>query len=449
MIGVAPTARAARQLRDTAAIPAETMHTLLLRLTRAGGFPARTVLVLDEASMAPTRLTARLFDLAEQAALKVIAVGDPGQLGSVEAGGWLTAITDKQPQATLATAIRQHDAAERDALQALHDGDPDAYLQHKRPHVTVHNREIDAIQVLVDQWRHARALHGPAHVAMIVRDNYTRELANRAARTHLKATGQLSADGVDIGGREYASGDRIIARRNDRHRDIDNGTLGTIIAIHACSRAMIIKTDTGHPRPIDFAYADEHLEHAYALTGHGAQGATFQWAGVIGRPGEFTREWAYTALSRARTHTTLHLIAEAHQRERERDEYAPPSPGRALAEIWDSLRLAMRSTETEVPASIHGLESPAAEPPTTRLTISDGGPSAPDRSGRGLCGAAAQAGSSLAFSDQPAASLDPGTPGSTATTGFANLPKPTLSQLKGLRQLRRLSNEQQGPSLRL
>ena len=47
-------------------------------------------------------------------------------------------------------------------------------------------------------------------------------------------------------------------------------------------------------------YIIQHVGHAYALTGHGAQGATATWAGVIGRPEEFTREWGYTAVSRPR-----------------------------------------------------------------------------------------------------------------------------------------------------
>jgi conjugative relaxase-like TrwC/TraI family protein len=130
VLGAAPTGRAARQLRDCADIPAETMHTLLLHLAGSGRLSPRTVLVLDEAGMAPTRLTARLLAAAEDAGTKVIALGDPGQLGSVQAGGWLPALTT-EGQPTLRQAVRQQNAPEREALQALHDGDPDAYLEHK------------------------------------------------------------------------------------------------------------------------------------------------------------------------------------------------------------------------------------------------------------------------------------------------------------------------------
>jgi hypothetical protein len=234
----------------------------------------------------------------------------------------------------------------------------------------VHEREVDAIDTLVDQWHHARARHGPTQAAMIARDNYTRELTNRAARGRLQRARELPADGVTIGGRGYVQGDRVIARRNDRHHELDNGTLGTIVTIDAMTGSMIIETDSGQPRALDAGYAAQHLEHAYALTAHGAQGGTFKWAGVIGRPAEFTREWAYTALSRARSQTTIHLIAEPHERERARDQYAPPEPSRAVSRLVDALRKSMCRSEHERLALMHAGETGPfrPEPSSSRLT---------------------------------------------------------------------------------
>jgi hypothetical protein len=110
---------------------------------------------------------------------------------------------------------------------------------------------------------------------------------------------------------------------------------------------MLLHTDSGELRTLDADYVAHHLQHAYALTAHGAQGGTFQWVGVIGRPGEFTREWAYTALSRARHQTIIHLIAEPSERELEREEYAPALPRRDRADARDSLANAMKKTELE------------------------------------------------------------------------------------------------------
>jgi hypothetical protein len=162
VIGTAPTARATRQLRESAGIPATTMHSLLHEVDEAGGIADRTVLLIDEAEMAPTRLTAALLTHAERAGAKVIAVGDPGQLQSVPAGGWLGALAAQQPYLALREVIRQHDPAERAALAGLHDGHPERYLAHKHDDITVHAHEHDGAQALVEQWVIARAAHsGP------------------------------------------------------------------------------------------------------------------------------------------------------------------------------------------------------------------------------------------------------------------------------------------------
>jgi ATP-dependent exoDNAse (exonuclease V) alpha subunit len=60
---------------------------------------------------------------------------------------------------------------------------------------------------------------------MIARDNAARELLNDGARQLLVRDRALAGEGVTIADREFRVGDRVIARRNDRHRDIDNGTL--------------------------------------------------------------------------------------------------------------------------------------------------------------------------------------------------------------------------------
>lgn len=187
-----------------------------------------------------------------------------------------------------------------------------------------------------------RAEHGPTAVVMIARDNTTREQLNTTARARLLADGLLAGDGVRIGGRDWAVGDRVIARRNDRRIDIDNGTTATITNLATDGGGVVLRTDAGQERVLDRAYVSEHLEHAYAITGHSSQGATVEAALIVGRPEEFTREWAYTVLSRARGETTLHLIADHGPVVAERSEYAPPPPAREPADMLDALARAMR-----------------------------------------------------------------------------------------------------------
>ena len=126
VIGTAPTARAARQLREVAGIQAGTMHALVAEMQRTGGLGPRTVVVLDEAGMAPTRQSAQLLAYAELAGAKVIAIGDPGQLGSVEAGGWLAALTRRELGPALTQVMRQRNRQEQQVSRIGLHGDLDA-----------------------------------------------------------------------------------------------------------------------------------------------------------------------------------------------------------------------------------------------------------------------------------------------------------------------------------
>lgn len=305
MIGAAPTARTARELRDVAGISAATLHALFAQLDRRGGLPSGTVLLLDEAAMAPTRLCARLFARAEQAQVKIVAVGDAGQLPSVQAGEWLAALSRHEPGPQLRQVLRQQDPAERDALAAPHDGDAETYLAHKASAITIHATQTDAIAAVVEQW----AEHA-ADAVMIARENATREQLNHAARERLKADKLLPERGLELGGRQWAVGDRVIARRNHRRFDVDNGTIATITALTPDQQQVTIRTAAGEQRTVDLRYLQDHVEHAYAITAHSSQGATVQQAIVVGRSEDFTREWAYTALSRARGQTAIHIVSD-------------------------------------------------------------------------------------------------------------------------------------------
>ncbi len=149
---------------------------------------------------------------------------------------------------------------------------------------------------------------GAESIALITKDNIRRQRLNQAIRHDLTGRGVL-VEHVTIGTRagqplDWAIGDRVIARKNDRGYDLDNGTRGTVTAI--TDTHLTFRDDHGGEREVDAAYVSDHLDHAYALTGHGTQGATLEWAGVIGLPTDFSREWAYTALTRSKepTHST-------------------------------------------------------------------------------------------------------------------------------------------------
>src|SRR5512132_865402 len=139
VIGVAPTGRAVRELAEEAGVAAWTLDRALLDLEQGDELPERTVVLLDEAGMAATRSTERLLAAAQRAGAKVIAIGDSGQLASVQAGGWMRAVD------------------ERLALAPLHDGRPGPYLRWAQEHdrVAVHTTDDDgaAHAAALEDWK--------------------------------------------------------------------------------------------------------------------------------------------------------------------------------------------------------------------------------------------------------------------------------------------------------
>ncbi|MGA2321552.1 MAG: MobF family relaxase [Solirubrobacteraceae bacterium] len=321
VLGVAPTGRAARELTEEAGVPARTLDRLLIDIEQLGdGLPQGCVLILDEAGMAATRSSSRVLQAVEHAGAKMIAIGDPGQLASVQAGGWLGAVGRELGVLRLTEVMRQRDAVERRALGALHDRAPRYYLDwaEQAGRIRTFSDPAGACEQALSEWARAAATVGPAQVVMIARDNDTREQLNRGARDLQRSLGALGKE-RSYGPVAVAVGDRVICRRNDRLIDVDNGMRGTVRHLEA--DRVVIDTDSGLVRELPAGYVAEHLEHAYSLTGHGMQGGTVERALVVASPRDLTAGWSYTALSRARGQTRL-LIYD-HRPAAERSEFAP------------------------------------------------------------------------------------------------------------------------------
>jgi hypothetical protein len=325
VLGVAPTGRAVRELVDEARIPSRTLTSAVLRIVNGLELPTGCVVVLDEAGMAGTRETAVLLQAAARAGAKLVAIGDPGQLHSVQAGGWMRAVGRRVGTLKLSEVMRQRDHGERRALGLLHEGVPGGWLSWAREHDRVELGGHGASpERAVQEWAGAVAEYGLGRAVLIARSNDTRAALNKAAREVGRGRGGLGEQ-RDYGPVTVAVGDRVICRRNDRDVDVDNGTRGTVRAVHRAK--IVIETDARTVPELPAAYVAEHVEHAYALTGHGMQGATVEWAGVVAVPHELTRGWSYTALSRARARTRLFVQGEgeawAHHELARCDEHAP------------------------------------------------------------------------------------------------------------------------------
>jgi conjugative relaxase-like TrwC/TraI family protein len=346
VVGVAPTGRAVRELSERG-VAARTLERLLIDIEQLGHeLPARCVLIFDEAGMAPTRSSGRLFEIAQRAGAKVIAIGDPAQLASVQAGGWLGFLSRRLGSLRLSEVMRQRDSSERRALAALRDGRPERYIEwaRTRGRIATFSESERAFAQALEEWSEATRSVGRTRAVMIARDNDTRERFNDAARELLRALGLLGEE-HDYGPVSIAVGDRVICRRNDSLLDLDNGTRGSVR--HADEYRVVIETDSYLVRELPAGYVAEHVEHAYALTGHGMQGATVEQAVVLASPRELTAGWSYTALSRARGTTRLLIREDRHAHDR--SELAPGerSPAAQPTALLERVAQRMRERDSE------------------------------------------------------------------------------------------------------
>jgi hypothetical protein len=147
--------------------------------------------------------------------------------------------------------------------------------------------------------------------------------------------GRLGNNACVIPGHEFRVGDRVLCRHNDTRLGVRNGTRATITEIS--DDILTLRTDGGAVRPVPLAYADGHLDHGYAVTGHAAQEATVERAFVLLGDSGALQEWGYVACSRARAETRLYLTTEAIEPElrhpqREIDA-VPGSAARVLGAI--------------------------------------------------------------------------------------------------------------------
>lgn len=368
VIGAAPTGRAARELAEVAG-EARTLDGLAEALGRRGGFEAgRPVVVLnDEAGMNPTRTWAHLLDeaRAEGVRVKWIAVGDSGQLQSVAAGGAFRALAQARPPIALTEVRRQRGRAHRAALGALRVGRPAEFVAWKAARGELRTGGLDEMaEASVAEWARAQEDQGWGQVALIARDNALREELNLRARSVALERGWIGGEVVEVGeaerARQFTPGDRIIARRNDRAIDTENGTRGTVAAADPVARTLTVAADDGRRIVYPAEYLDQGLvEHAYALTGHTSQGATLERAPVVGRPSDFTAEWGYVAHSRERVSSPTFLIAEARADAGREDAGGLQTPVASPAETITRYLAALGRSEAEDLAVEAGEGGPA------------------------------------------------------------------------------------------
>jgi Ti-type conjugative transfer relaxase TraA len=304
---------------------------------------ARDVFVIDEAGMVGTRQLERVLSHAAEAGAKVVLVGDPQQLQSIEAGAAFRSIHERHGGAEIGEVRRQREDWQRDATRDLATGRTGdaihAYDTHGRVHAAATREQ--ARDDLIDRWdRNRQASPDQSRIILTHTNDEVRAL-NKAARERMREAGDLGDDvrlTVERGARSFASGDRVMFLQNERGLGVKNGTLGTVEQV--TERSMSVRTDDG--RSISFDLKDyDRIDHGYAATIHKAQGMTVDRTHVLATPG-LDAHGSYVALSRHRDGMDLHYgrddfagqdrLVRTLSRDRAKDMASDYEPAQSYAE---------------------------------------------------------------------------------------------------------------------
>jgi conjugative relaxase-like TrwC/TraI family protein len=325
IIGCAVSAAAASELEHAAAFArstgasASTVTRLLWDLgdRSSPGLARGTVVVIDEASMLGTRDLAGLAAHVRDAGGAIRLIGDPDQHGSVDVGGVFRRLCAERADGLvrLVDNNRQQDHTERLAIAEYRDGHvADALGRYDEAGKVVRSRTAgESFDAIVADW-YAGRLH--EHVdPMIAGPNSTRRALNDRARALLKSNGELSGEPLLIAGREFMIGDEVVARRNERRlravgsrESIKNGSTGTIIETDLDNAEVVVAFDREGTIRVPNAYLNAgRLEHGYARTSYGVQGATHQIARY--HPTDLSSfEEGYVALTRSRQSAHIYIV---------------------------------------------------------------------------------------------------------------------------------------------
>lgn len=337
----APTGKAAARLAEAVAaevrrldaadrarlagLPATTLHRLLgsrpdtsvrFKHNRANRLP-HDVIVVDETSMVSLTMMARLLE-AVRPDTRLILVGDPDQLASVEAGAVLADLVDglsARADVRVAALRTPHRFGESiGALaEAIRMGDADRVMRLLRAggeHIEWLDADAPAGRlraVLVPHALRVReaAVLGASGAALATLDEHRLLCAHRRGpfgvshwnrqveRWLSEETGQPVASG-------WYAGRPVLVTANDYGLKVYNGDTGVVVAGGDGLRAVI----AGAAGTMDFATSRlTDIETMHAMTIHKSQGSQADEVTVLMPPEDsrlLTRELFYTAVTRAK-----------------------------------------------------------------------------------------------------------------------------------------------------
>ncbi|MGH8934179.1 MAG: AAA family ATPase, partial [Egibacteraceae bacterium] len=313
--GLAPTGIAATELVAGAGLDATTVDRFLLDLGHGrDALETNDVVILDESNMLGTRRFARLQAHADRVGAKIIAVGDDRQLQSIDAGGWFLGLRLRQGAAELTRNRRQRDRLDQYAVELIRGGRGEEAMALYRDggRVTVARTAAEAHDAMIRDWWKSFSDNGDA--VMLAHRRVEVDRLNDLGHAAMNAAGHLTGPILSEHDREFQAGDRVVCGANSLDKlGIANGTKGWITAVDVEAHTVTFKSDAEKEVTLPASYLRQELsnrralDHAYATTGHKAEGITVDRAFIRGGA-HSDQLWAYTVLTRVRQRADLYLV---------------------------------------------------------------------------------------------------------------------------------------------
>lgn len=281
----------------------------------------KTVLVVDEASMIGTKDMVMLTKAVAKGGGKLILVGDPHQLPSIDAGGPFGSIAERIHAVHLRKIVRQVDDGDRAAVKAMPEGEPEKALAHyvAKGRVKVAETRSDLFAELIADWKRSRgAQHPDKNIICAALNREVTELNDLAQALRLEAGTIDSSKRISVSRKAgphelsiketFCVGDRVTFTKKSKKYRIENGDTGTLVAIlrvpFANKISVLIDAETT-PRIVPVKAVP--IRRGYAFTTHKLQGATADNVFVAMTGPMLNRQMAYVQMSRHKHELNLYV----------------------------------------------------------------------------------------------------------------------------------------------
>ncbi|MBC7001711.1 AAA family ATPase [Photobacterium sp. BZF1] len=288
-------------------------------ITKATGYPSQTIsafnknyepteekpllIIIDEASMVGIASMHKIFLKAR--VVKMVMVGDGGQLPPVEAGLILhSLIEDKRFKHSFLTKVQRQgeDTGIPKFASSVREGlvPTSANNDHIRFHRAKPEEIIDVAAKLycqdIDNSQIICAVKDNEHWGVKQLNEKVQSLISSEDKRMVILEDRKWAD------QEIFEGDPVIFTKNDWQIPVTNGTLGIMQSVARNPKDDdygIIKLESNGEVKVTFEIA-AMIEPAHAMTVHKAQGSHFVRVIIpVGKGFNYDRVWLYTALTRA------------------------------------------------------------------------------------------------------------------------------------------------------